>query len=299
MLMACATTAIAQNSQTYVVQRGETIVSIAKKYGLSEAELRQANPDLEDFFFVGMKLNIPKAHSHSTTESDNNNSNESQKALTDNEKDPNNTKLTANQSLYDGSTLENSESLANTWHLAYRMGASFYKIETNGSFTSGGRTYENKTGFEVDLLGHYYITENLFLSFGLGYYETASSSSIAAFGYNNRSEIKSRNVIAPIEIGLNIPIVKDKIAIIAETGPSFAYALGGYYKNGSEKKSFSEMEDDYDVDIERFGSFYRISAGLNIYNFRLMYFYGIPLSKKSVNVYKDKNFWGISMGWEF
>ena len=69
MLIACATTAIAQHSQTYVVQRGETIASIAKKHGLTETELRQANPDLEDIFFVGMKLNIPASSSVSPASS--------------------------------------------------------------------------------------------------------------------------------------------------------------------------------------------------------------------------------------
>ena len=54
------TFAFAQSVVQHVVQRGETIPSIAKKYGISEEELKKANPDINDYFYAGMKLVIPK-----------------------------------------------------------------------------------------------------------------------------------------------------------------------------------------------------------------------------------------------
>jgi len=52
--------AFAQSTTIHVVQRGETVASIAKKYGISEEELKKANPDINDYFYAGMKLVIPK-----------------------------------------------------------------------------------------------------------------------------------------------------------------------------------------------------------------------------------------------
>lgn len=48
----------AQTSKTHTVQRGETFALVAKRYGLTEQELKNANPD-EDVCYAGMKLTIP------------------------------------------------------------------------------------------------------------------------------------------------------------------------------------------------------------------------------------------------
>ena len=47
------------HAETHIVGRGETISSIAQKYGVSEAEIRAANPRLKTCY-AGLKLNIPK-----------------------------------------------------------------------------------------------------------------------------------------------------------------------------------------------------------------------------------------------
>lgn len=54
-------TAIAQSVVQHTVVRGETVTSVARKYNVSEEQLRKANPDIDTYFYVGMKLNIPAA----------------------------------------------------------------------------------------------------------------------------------------------------------------------------------------------------------------------------------------------
>lgn len=44
---------------THVVQRGETIESIAKQYNVTVADINKANPNAEGVVYVGMKLNVP------------------------------------------------------------------------------------------------------------------------------------------------------------------------------------------------------------------------------------------------
>ena len=46
---------------THVVQRGETLESIAKYYNISVADLNNANPNADGIIYVGMKLAVPVA----------------------------------------------------------------------------------------------------------------------------------------------------------------------------------------------------------------------------------------------
>ena len=44
---------------THVVQRGETLESIAEYYKVSVEDINKANPNADGMVYVGMKLNIP------------------------------------------------------------------------------------------------------------------------------------------------------------------------------------------------------------------------------------------------
>lgn len=46
---------------THTVQRGETLSSIAGKYGVTVDKLKEANPTTKSYVYVGMKLIIPQA----------------------------------------------------------------------------------------------------------------------------------------------------------------------------------------------------------------------------------------------
>lgn len=62
---------IAQTTTSYTVQRGETLESVAKKYGISVDELQQANPLTKEYFYSGMKLTIPSKSTSVQTQSPN------------------------------------------------------------------------------------------------------------------------------------------------------------------------------------------------------------------------------------
>lgn len=51
----------ARSTKVHVVERGETIESIAKKYNITKDELIKQNPDVAQFVYVGMELTIPVA----------------------------------------------------------------------------------------------------------------------------------------------------------------------------------------------------------------------------------------------
>lgn len=58
---------------THKIKAGETIESIAKKYGISTSDLLEANPKAKSFTFTGMELTIPgtetKKETHISTTS--------------------------------------------------------------------------------------------------------------------------------------------------------------------------------------------------------------------------------------
>lgn len=60
MLFSSAVSGYAQETVTHVVKRGETIESIADRYGTTADTILRLNPDAADFVYVGMELKIEK-----------------------------------------------------------------------------------------------------------------------------------------------------------------------------------------------------------------------------------------------
>lgn len=52
----------AQNGKYHTVGRGETLASIAKQYGISETDIKNANPTATKVIYVGLKLFIPETN---------------------------------------------------------------------------------------------------------------------------------------------------------------------------------------------------------------------------------------------
>lgn len=67
MLMLCISVPCFSQTIEHVVDVGETFESIAQKYGLTEQQLKEANPKYRGVFYVGMKLNIPQKSVKSAT----------------------------------------------------------------------------------------------------------------------------------------------------------------------------------------------------------------------------------------
>lgn len=55
----CMLTMAQSQTVTHVVQRGETLESIAEYYKVSVDDINKANPNVDGVVYVGMKLNIP------------------------------------------------------------------------------------------------------------------------------------------------------------------------------------------------------------------------------------------------
>ena len=77
LVMVLCQTVLAQQRE-HTVERGETLASIAQKYGLTEAQLKAANPNMT-MCFAGVKLVIPDPNAPATASNENNVSEDSSK----------------------------------------------------------------------------------------------------------------------------------------------------------------------------------------------------------------------------
>lgn len=67
MLMLCISLPCFSQSVEHVVDKGETFASIAQKYGMTEQQLKEANPKYRGVFYVGMTLNIPQKYANASS----------------------------------------------------------------------------------------------------------------------------------------------------------------------------------------------------------------------------------------
>lgn len=68
LLIAFSVTGYSQDTITHLVKRGETLESIAERYGTTSDSILALNPDASDFVYVGMALKIPVVKSEQTVE---------------------------------------------------------------------------------------------------------------------------------------------------------------------------------------------------------------------------------------
>lgn len=275
----------------HTVQRGETLESIAQKYQVTKEAITKNNPNVDDSFYVGMKLNIPAEKQ------------EKQYINTTEQRQDDETCTLHNdgKEQYEKVTYPPSEnkSLRNTWHFTFRLGPSFYGKEKKGGMNKENgytSTFSQSWGYEADLGAHYYFLENLYVSAMIGYLQASSLSHLNEIGSLISTSVVSHNVIMPLELGFYYPFSR-YLGVLLEAGPTLYYAVDGYTKINKEKITFSEMEDKYNTKIDRFGAYLRLGGGFNIFGFRLQGYYGIPLSKFPGSS-KKKGFWGITLGCE-
>ena len=56
----CAATLYAQTVRKHIVERGETLETIATRYGVTTEDIVKLNPDAAQFVYVGMELTLPE-----------------------------------------------------------------------------------------------------------------------------------------------------------------------------------------------------------------------------------------------
>lgn len=225
---------VAAQTVTHVVERGETIETIAAKYGITTEALLKANPEAADFFFVGMKLQIPA--SEAATD----------KTLTKTKPATlNATTRTESQSTESTSQWGSSEKKSSPFKLKVIGGLTMAKWggddmkSTQNSDGSGAKAKtKNIFNYHIGLVGSYFYSEGGFVSLGgifnvKGYKQTIEESSGRFWddeGVNydgsTTDNLKSQNIEVLLHFGGKIDF-SESVSIKLYGGPFATFNIGG------------------------------------------------------------------------
>ncbi len=175
-------------SVTHVVQRGETIESIAKNYNVSVEDINKANPNADGMFYAGMKLAIPVSDGRSVK--DDKISIQKEYVKSEN--------FTQNETLQKEKAKESDKIVSprvteqdeknGGWHAA---------IELGYGFLEGSRNYM----YEITGGANYMWNNNIYAGARVGYNSARYSSSKGGFD--------AHFVEIPLEVGYGV-LTKNK-----------------------------------------------------------------------------------------
>ena len=259
---------IAQTVSFYVVKKGDTIESIAKKYNVSKDILLTLNQDASKGIYEGMELQIPIGNKQSNYDSNNS---------TDN---------------YSGSSVNFSNNVntdaQGTWEISYELGYGFLKKEEGAN----GSAYEYRATFGAN----YVLPYGLYSGIRIGY----NSSNYYSYAYANKvsysGEITCHLLCIPLELGYRATFNSAKTAGIAP----FAGIDLNVGLSGKQKVKINKDEESVDLKIGgKIGIGARIGLRLLIWGFDVTGSYVFPLNDKQKGYFGEKSFPEISIGCGF
>ncbi len=282
LLAANILVSLAQTMQKHTVQRGETQESVAQKYGVTVAAMKEANPNIGEYFYVGMVLNVPEKQSVAENGS---------VPVTETTSVPATTSTAATrvvvderqESAYTSPTVSSttvSFSRKGTWDMTGRLGWF-------------ARTYEkgaDMDGFGMSMLlgANYFLEEQAFLKFCIGW-GTASKN-------KNKVNSELHSIRVPISINYLVPIGK-KAGISFGAGPYFDYVVSGKTEYGvgkdKYKVKFSDIEGAHDMVIGLHGC---ISIMFSE-DWGLFGEYGFGLTERTKD--NKENYWSAGIAYSF
>ena len=255
---------------THIVQRGETIESIADYYKVSVADINKANPNADGIIYVGMKLNIPASTSPK-------NETRTEKTTTSGISSNENTSYVPQSS-----TTKKSYDNETTLGLQFARVKASYLFPTEMEKSSRGH-YRSSYNLSFVLEGEYVFNSNIFAGFGLGYMAQGSCNSDRNQDEDGirYQQYKSQYhyVMVPLSIGYRMPITKN-VNIDAYTGPVVTCVVAGnsqYRTSTSEKWNKTKLKDMKNV--KYFTPFWNIGARVNLWSFELGAEYWYLLTK--------------------
>lgn len=255
---------------THIVQRGETIESIADYYKVSVADINKANPNADGIIYVGMKLNIPASTSPK-------NETRTEKTTTSGISSNENTSYVPQSS-----TTKKSYDNETTLGLQFARVKASYLFPTEMEKSSRGH-YRSSYNLSFVLEGEYVFNPNIFAGFGLGYMAQGSCNSDRNQDEDGirYQQYKSQYhyVMVPLSIGYRMPITKN-VNIDAYTGPVVTCVVAGnsqYRTSTSEKWNKTKLKDMKNV--KYFTPFWNIGARVNLWSFELGVEYWYLLTK--------------------
>ena len=273
----CMFTMAQSQTVTHVVQRGETIESIAQYYNVSVEDINKANPNADGVVYVGMKLNIPTSSDFSKTTPK-----EAPKKMAPIQK-----QVTENhtENYVKHNDTQNNDEKVGKFEFAGELGFGFIKGADNFMY-------------EATVGANYRLPYNIYVGARIGY---NSANYIGLTKYEGRSievEQKYHFLEIPLELGYALKNTSETLGVIPFVGFNTNIGLSG--KNKLRTLGTGGKTESQKVKIGgKVGLGARVGVRVCLWGFDITGSYQIPLNDKQKGWFGKDAFPEITLAWGF
>lgn len=273
----CMFTMAQSQTVTHVVQRGETIESIAQYYNVSVEDINKANPNADGVVYVGMKLNIPTSSDFSKTTPKEAPKNMApiQKQVTENH----------TENYVKHNDTQNNDEKVGKFEFAGELGFGFIKGADNFMY-------------EATVGANYRLPYNIYVGARIGY---NSANYIGLTKYEGRSievEQKYHFLEIPLELGYSLKNTSETLGVIPFVGFNTNIGLSG--KNKLRTLGTGGKTESQKVKIGgKVGLGARVGVRVCLWGFDITGSYQIPLNDKQKGWFGKDAFPEITLAWGF
>lgn len=278
----------------HTIERGETIESIAKLYGVTPDDIIKANPNAKDMFYAGMVLKIVTTSPSSVTNNYNPQTNDESTIImssnqgkeSDKNAEYNSDKISLKDSI---DPIENEE------ESYFRKGKNFFGVQIGYLFlkenkSSGGSSSSYSSGFSMmyDLRFGRYLIDNLFVDMNAGFAFSSTSIKVQIPGFKStEQDYEFYSIPLNFHIGYTIPF-NSRSGVSLYTGPMISFPVGSKYKvDGKKEKAKIDLKTAFNWDF---------GLELNLANWILGGRYTIGMNSKKDNPSSPKGTWMVYLG---
>ena len=270
---------------THIVERGETIEDVAKKYNVSVEDIKKANPDMGSVFFSGMKLKIPDASGVQVEQ--NNDSVDEDTA--------DNVAFNAEKVQPKANTVAQTDQLSvspyNTlfinpgWDYVFMAEYGFLpKME-------GVSNYNYALGFTAG--ANYWVfdrQDKLFAGARIGYNYSCFDISEGSASI----ETNYHMITLPVSLGWSFADQSKKYAFTPMTAFDFNLTVSA---KGKVKSGYANMSPK--IDAGKLGVGLKLGAAIRIYEWDLMAFYTFSLNDEQKRMFGKDGYFSVALGFGF
>lgn len=255
----CMFTMAQSQTVTHVVQRGETIESIAQYYNVSVEDINKANPNADGIVYVGMKLNVPMSNKGTNDVQD---SQSAPKAPTTKSPSAYSTKNSETSKVQNNYSTETQNDDAKQGDVE----ASIQFVPRLGSLNGDNAEHlKNTFGLSVALGAKYFVADKVFVEGLVGYrflvasykkeYAEAIHGAEGATG-----SLETHSIYVPLYAGAKLN------NFMIKAGPYFDYIVSGAAKTekGKDKRKDKLTKDRLSVGLNFAAQYKMLGLNFNI-----------------------------------
>lgn len=264
-------TAFAQDYVSHKIAKGETLYSIAEKYGVTVDDIKKANPKVGNYFYAGLTIQIPNKKgaikSNPTIVENKTSDVETNKVNTFVSNETTNV-LNDEEEIFEGH-----------WNIVDEFGYGFIgKNDFAGKFTIGGNYHFTKSFYVGAQIGYNSFSMNDFTILKPGYVDV---------------ETDMHFIYLPLETGYKFMSDNGKLGIIPFAGLGLNIGLKGKTKIDYGKNN----EEENKLKIGgKLGFEGRIGVHISIYGFILTGSYHLPLNSKQEAFFGEDAYPELAIG---